>query len=235
MMKLDVFLNDFAVRCFRDTADADYIAARLSYRAGLTAQYLWSSQQAIEKYLKCILLLNRIKAGDVNHDLDAAQKRVEMNGIALNLTPVSKAFISHVDSCAQCRYLEISWFSFGREIVELDRAVWELRRFCTLDEEPRRVSLRDGSPAPKIRIAGGQLEKILDNAQHPARAPLLWQNGFFGKRIRRRVRAWAGFTAVNSPLFLYPQFVDEVAKYVRLPNPLRKAYREAARERHQEE
>jgi hypothetical protein len=59
----------------------------------------------------------------------------------------------------------------------------------------------------------------------------MWQNGFVGKRTRRRVRAWAGFTAVNSPLFLNPQFVDEVAKYVHLPNPLKKAYRDAARER----
>jgi hypothetical protein len=230
MMKLDVFLNDFAIRCFRDTADGDYIAARLSYQAGLTAQYLWSSQQAIEKYLKCILLLSRIKAADVKHNLDAALNRVEANGIALNLTPASKEFISHVDSCAQCRYLEISWFSFGREIVALDRAVWELRRFCTLDEEPRRVWLRDGSPAPKIRIAGGQLEKILDNPQHPARAPLLWQNGFFGRRTRRRVRTWSGFSFANSPLFLNPHFVDEVAKYVYLPSSLKNAYREAARE-----
>jgi HEPN domain-containing protein len=113
-MDVEAFLDDFAKRCFRDTADGDYIAARLSYRAGLTMQYLWSSQQAIEKYLKCILLLNRIKATKVRHDLEAALKLIEPN-IHLGLTPKSKEFIAHIDSCAQCRYLEISWFSFGRD------------------------------------------------------------------------------------------------------------------------
>lgn len=229
-MDVEVFLDDFATRCFRDTADGDYIAARLSYRAGLTMQYLWSSQQAIEKYFKCILLLNRTKATDVRHDLGAALKRIEAN-INLGLTSRSKEFIAHIDSCAQCRYLEISWFAFGREIIDLDRVVWELRRFCTRDTTLRSVALHDGCAAPKLRIHGGYLEKILDNPNHPARAPLLWQNGFIGKKRRRRVRVWKGFTFVNSPLYLFPQFVDEVAKYVLLPKPLQAAYRDAAREK----
>src|SRR5688572_4958760 len=55
-------LNNFAVRSFRDVADGDYIAARLSFRSQLIPQFLWQSLQAIEKYLKCILVLNRIKA-----------------------------------------------------------------------------------------------------------------------------------------------------------------------------
>ena len=47
MLDTEVLLNDFAVRCFRDIADADYIAARMAYRADLMMQYLWASQQAI--------------------------------------------------------------------------------------------------------------------------------------------------------------------------------------------
>ncbi len=61
-MSTDILLNDFAIRSFRETADCDYIAARLSFRAGLVPQFLWQSLQAIEKYLKCILVLNRIRA-----------------------------------------------------------------------------------------------------------------------------------------------------------------------------
>src|SRR3954451_19148338 len=68
-MKIELLLNDFAIRSFRDVGDGDYVSARVTYRAGLTMQYLWASQQAIEKYLKCILLLNRIPALDVKHDL----------------------------------------------------------------------------------------------------------------------------------------------------------------------
>ena len=44
-------LNSWAFRSFRDIADGDYIAARLAYRAQLPAQFLWASQQALEKYL----------------------------------------------------------------------------------------------------------------------------------------------------------------------------------------
>ena len=65
----EVLINDFATRSFRDTADGDYIAARLAYRARLSQNFLWSSLHAIEKYLKCILILNRIKAPQ-GHDLE---------------------------------------------------------------------------------------------------------------------------------------------------------------------
>ena len=51
-------LNLFAIRSFRDVADNDYIAARLAYRAHLPGQFLWSCEQAIEKYLKFILFLS---------------------------------------------------------------------------------------------------------------------------------------------------------------------------------
>lgn len=44
--------NHFAIRSFRDVADADYIAARLAYRAQLPVQFLWASQQTLEKSLK---------------------------------------------------------------------------------------------------------------------------------------------------------------------------------------
>lgn len=49
---MNQLLNDFAIRCFRDVADDDYIAARMACPTELVLQYLWASQQAIEKYLK---------------------------------------------------------------------------------------------------------------------------------------------------------------------------------------
>ena len=61
-MDKKILINDFAIRSFRDIADYDYISARMAYRAKLLPQFLWLGLQAIEKYLKCILLLNRIKA-----------------------------------------------------------------------------------------------------------------------------------------------------------------------------
>ena len=76
MTHMDMSLNDFAVRSFREIADGDYIAARLSFRASLMPQFLWQSLEAIEKYLKCILVLNRIRAPR-SHDLTELLEMLE--------------------------------------------------------------------------------------------------------------------------------------------------------------
>jgi HEPN domain len=214
----DQLLNDFAIRSFRDIADGDYIAARMACRAEMVVQYLWASQQAIEKYLKCILLLHRIPAKKVFHDLGAGLSAINNSGkLTIDLTKGTQEFIDYLDQYGVFRYLEVSNHAFGHDLVRLDRAVWELRRFCTLAPEPRQSALRDGFPAPKVRIPGGHLEMIIDGPKHRAREPLLWQNGFFGKRVRRKVKIKGWLKASNSPLYLNPQILDEVLKYIYLP------------------
>jgi hypothetical protein len=226
LMTADVLLNDFAIRSFRDIADADYIVARMACRAGLVSQYLWASQQSIEKYLKCILLLNRIPARQVKHDLGAALCKINSSGmLALDLTVPTKKFIDYLDSFGRFRYLEISNYAFSSDIVRLDRTVWELRRYSTLSCLPRTIKVQEGVSPPKLRLLGGYLEKIIDNLKSPAREPLLWQNAFFGKRTRKRVRVRGGFHATNSPLYLHPEILDEVVKYVYLPKDVEDAYR----------
>jgi hypothetical protein len=94
----DGAINDFAIRSFRNIADGDYIAARMACRAVLLPQFLWGSQQAIEKYLKCILLLNRIPARKVFHDLAAALREVNNSGkLALDVTEPTRKFIERID------------------------------------------------------------------------------------------------------------------------------------------
>src|SRR5688500_8202975 len=147
-LRTDALLNDFAIRSFRDIADGDYIAARMAGRAALLPQFLWAGQQAVEKYLKCILLLNRIPATSVKHNLALALQTLERSGkIELELTQPSKDFITHLDTYGRFRYLEISHWGEGRAIVLLDRAVWEVRRYCTLG--PRGAKLVEGVPAPR--------------------------------------------------------------------------------------
>jgi hypothetical protein len=92
-------------------------------------------------------------------------------------------------------------------------------------QEPRQEQLRNGVVAPRVRIPGGYLEKILDDSKNQAREPLLWQNGFFGKRTRKRVRLRKWFHAQNAPLYLNPQILDEVLKYVHIPRRLKAGYR----------
>jgi hypothetical protein len=129
----DRHLNSWAFRSFRDIADGDYIAARMAYRAQLPAQFLWASQQALEKYLKCILFIRRIPATRVRHHLKPALDLIEQTEIGLSLTERSRAFIGRVDEVGRYRYMEASFFVEWRWILSLDQAVWELRRFCTLD------------------------------------------------------------------------------------------------------
>ena len=97
-MNVDALLNDFALRCFRDSADQDYIAARMSYRAALIPQFHWSGLQAVEKYLKAILLLNRIEATSVNHDLNRALERAKKLPFEIKLSHLATEFIQHLDT-----------------------------------------------------------------------------------------------------------------------------------------
>jgi hypothetical protein len=224
-ISIDDALNDFAIRCFRDEGDADYISARMAFRAALDGPVLWASQQTIEKYLKCILLLNRIKARDIYHELDKALDCLA--GFPLDLTPATTSFIEHVDAFGKSRYLEVSRVAYGRDIVRLDRAVWELRRYCTLSESPRLIKLLRGvpPPKPKVQLPGGYLESIIDEPNDPAREPLLWRNLFFGVRTRRYVRVSGWTKAKNSPLYVTPQVLDEVLTYVHIPKAVVTAYR----------
>jgi hypothetical protein len=76
---LEMHINDFARRAFRDIADMDYIAARLALRNELIPQFLWSSLQAFEKYFKFILLMNRLSSKGLGHDIASALKEVRDN------------------------------------------------------------------------------------------------------------------------------------------------------------
>jgi HEPN domain-containing protein len=110
-----MLLNDFAYRCFRDIADQDYIAARLAYHHYLPEPSLWQSQQAIEKYLKCILLLHRIPATKVFHNLaEALTLTQQITDPAINLTSATNDFISHIDVYGTDRYLTNSSVSLAK-------------------------------------------------------------------------------------------------------------------------
>ena len=223
-------LNDFAIRSFRDVADADYIAARLAYRAQLPVQFLWASQQALEKYLKFILFLERIKTKKLGHELSPALKAIEDGGLALDLTKSTQRFIASIDRTGRFRYMEVSFVVWWHWIIALDRAVWELRRFCTSSPAPRNLRLVDGEVAPRYRLKEGYLEKVLDARQNPAREHLLWHNGFLG-RSRKKVTVRGSFIAVNAPLFNHPELVDQLAGLAFLPAELAKAYRKMAADR----
>lgn len=222
-------MNYWAFSSFRDVADGDYIAARMAYRAQLPVQFLWASQQALEKYLKCILFIRRISAPQLKHDLKPALDLIEAHDVGLHLTERSRTLLDHIDGVGRYRYMEASFFVDWRWIVSLDQAVWELRRFCTLDPKATSATLVEGQWAPRVRIVGGHLEKILAKHENPAREPLLWHHGYFG-RARPTVTIRGGFTAVNSPLVHTAELLDEILKYAYIPRDVVKVYRKRASE-----
>jgi len=243
MKNIDAYINSFASQCFRDVADRDYISARMCYRAGLIPQFHWAALQAFEKYFKAILLYNRIKAKNIGHSLSEAQKAVSKVPFSIRLSETSKKLIDHLDDYGRFRYLETSYFIHGPKLVELDKAVWELRRYCRvlnyslpipgkdpkpmLDLELERNETAEKRPPQEFHVVGGALEAILGKKTHPARAPLVWQNGFYGSSRRKRVTVPTHTYAENSPLFLYPELLDYVLEYIYIPKEVVAAYRAA--------
>jgi hypothetical protein len=241
-MNKEILLNDFAIRSFRDVADYDYICARMAARTMLIPQFLWLALQAIEKYLKCILLLNRIPAKQIGHKvgfgLSHARKNVPFE---IRLSNGSEELIEHLDTYGRFRYLETPFHVFGLELPQLDRTVWEIRRYCTiinyclklndgstkemLQLEIEKIKKSESKPPQHFRVHGGFLEKIIDDKKNPAREPLVWQNLYYGRRPKKNIQLVKFSHSTNSPLSLHPEILDDVLKYVFLPKDIVEAYR----------
>lgn len=244
---IDAKINSFATRAFRDVADQDYIAARLSYRHGLYSQFYWQALQALEKYLKAILLYNRIKANDINHNLCKAIEYTNRLPFKMERRADTDNFIQNLAKFGRFRYLEVSYYIHGAQLVHLDQAVWDIRRYCRvlnyeimcsngktknmLNLELDAIKRTEDKAAQCFQINGGLLEKIIEDKAHPARKALVWQNLFFGKALRKRVSMLTPSSAVNSPLYLYPEILEEVLKYVYLPKEVVSAYRKQLHEK----
>jgi len=239
--RLERSLNSFATQSFRDQADRDYIAARLACRYELFPQFLWSSHQAIEKYLKAILLYNRINATEVGHDLAAAMSLTKQLPFQIELSSRSRKFIDHLANCGEFRYLDVPYHVAGYVLVDLDLAVWEVRRFCQvldvfgkvlppqaqalLEKAKAELARSSAEPRYKFHLHGGLLEKILKDRKHPSRSALQWQNAAYGVRSRATVRAKHHLHAQNPHLYLYPEMLDELLKFVFIPRRLAGGYR----------
>ena len=85
-----------------------------------------------------------------------------------------------------------------------------------LEHELAAVEYAEQKAPQAFNIVDGRLEKIIAHKSHPARAGLIWQNAFYGKKRRKGVWHLTKLQLGNAPLFTYPEMVDEVCKYVHL-------------------
>jgi hypothetical protein len=236
-------IDRFAIRCFRDTGDLDYIAARLCYRSGLIPQFHWQALQCLEKYFKTIFLLNRVKAKNISHDLDKALRLFKELPFEIKLSESSYSLIDHLTKFGKNRYFEYPYYLHGPKLVELDKTVWEIRHYCyqmnySVLLNNKYVSLLEThlkmineSLSPKntssilIPNLSGKLEEIVSNKDHISRGALVWQNAFFGLKRRKVVKQQVHALSENSPLSLNPSLVHEINDYVALSKPAMSEYK----------
>ena len=245
---MHILINDFAIRSFRETADKDYIAARMAYRAKLIQPFLWSALHCMEKYIKGILVLNRVEAHRGHSVLPGIERMKRHGKFELDLTADTVEFIKKLEEYgAEYRYYEVSYHIQPYDIIRFDRAVWELRRYCQpldydivdlngdtvnfLEYELGRIHSAKAKKEKGTCIMEGILETIIKNKDHPAREALIWNNLFFGPSRRKGVRMQASWESGNSPFFLYPEIIDEVVKYVYIPKAIAEGVRQYAKQK----
>lgn len=246
---MHILVNDFAIRSFRETADKDYITARMAYRARLIQPYRWSALHSLEKYVKGILLLNRVDTKNLGHSVLPGIERMKQHGkFELDISAgTAKLIKSLEDDGAEDRYYLVSYDIEPFDIARFDRAVWELRRYCQpldyetvdlngktvtlLTHELNRVHRAKEKHEKGTCITGGILEKIIGKQDHPAREALIWNNLFFGPSRRKAVKMRPGWEAGNSPFFLHPEIINEVVKYVYIPNDIAEGVRQFAKQK----
>lgn len=245
---MHILINDFAIRSFRETADKDYIAARMAYRARLIQPFLWSALHCMEKYIKGILVLNRVEAHRGHSVLPGVERMKRQGKFELDLSADTVQFIKKLeDYGAEYRYYEVSYDIQPHDLIRFDRAVWELRRYCQpldydivdlkgetvnlLAHELRRVQSAKERNEKGTCIMGGVLETIIKKKDHPAREALIWNNLFFGPSRRKGVTMQASWESGNSPFFLHPEIIDEVVKYVYIPKGIAASVRQFAKQK----
>jgi hypothetical protein len=161
----------------------------------------------------------------VGHDIDKALSLTEKLPFEIKLSTRSRKFISHLSEVGEYRYIDVPFHVNGYVLIDLDLAVWEIRRYCQvlkvldkqlpIDEQKRLdqansdLENSENTPRHKFRLHGGFLEKITDDKKHPSRSALLWQNPCFGTRNRTKVKAMNHFSMQNPLLYLYPEMLDE--------------------------
>jgi len=242
------WINDFAIRCFRDTGDGDYIAARLALKAGLATQAIWSGLQAVEKYLKCMLLLRRVSSKGVGHNIAEGLRLVnDRLGYDIILPNDEQAVFSHLAESGGDRYLVVSLHLLDQELSGLDSLVWRLRQYCDVldvehyNDEPseeilfrnlQKIKARLGGEPVQGRLESGVLEKILSDRHSRAYEGLVWRNAMFGGgHLINSSAEDFNFVATNSPLYLNPQIVRAVSKLVHLPKGALEAFEALAMQR----
>jgi hypothetical protein len=225
-------------------ADQDYIAARILHRYNLRPQFLWAALQAIEKYIKGIILYNRVSTKGLCHDLEAGLERLsKIRDIPFQIPDDVKKFIIYLNGEGANRYFEHQAYTLGMEIFYLDRTVWHLRRYCywmrgqddfgdgrvleRLPLEIRAVHSVSEREAHKYRILGGYLEVVLAKRESGLRKHLVRKNFYYGSYKKQRVKnIQIQMWSANPTHYMHPEIFEDLSKLVQFCEEVRRVFRD---------
>lgn len=144
-LEIDSMIDD----TYLASADQDYVVARWSFENELYSNFLWSSAQCVEKYLKCILLHHRISVRELDHNLITAWTLVQKKCPHIVIAPfydvpqiTGKHFRCSDDTPGKfveglndtgdpdVRYLQIHFSLDFSDLMKLDQLVFSLRKNC---------------------------------------------------------------------------------------------------------
>jgi len=237
------YINDFANRSFRDFADQDYIMARMAYRKEFDQQFLWCSLQAIEKYLKAILIYNRTSTKGLSHDLTKALSRVkEISDLEFALpSPDLEEFIEYISIYGADRYLSRPTHIKRGALLTLDKTVWCIRRYCFFMHQVIHKNGKDKdlfefnktkATNPyyeeyrhKYTIFNGYLENVI-RKNSPSYEDLVWKNFFYGRVKKHKIKNFTFRSSSNNPTHsLHPEIFYTLQKYVDFPKSIKNEYK----------
>lgn len=236
MVTTDAWVDAFIDTSFRDAADEDYIAARAAFRLELNHTFLWASLQMAEKYLKAILLYNRVSTVDLGHHVEKAFERLDrIADIPFAFPPDVKLFVEYVNQEGPNRYRGLPSSLRGDALIGLDRTAWHLRRYSYnvrgdrsdpshLADELASIKPDQLEERGTFRIAGGFLEKVLEQPSK-RREHLVWKNFWYGARPRHRIEAFPHRFSWNQPVhFMKPEVYFALKSLVKFEPAVREHF-----------
>lgn len=236
-------VNDFANRSFRDLADQDYVSARIAYRMEFDQQFRWCSLQAIEKYLKAILIYNRVSAKGIRHDLNKALMRIEnITDLEFYLPSSDVAdFIKYISDYGSDRYLSHPTHLKDSALLTLDKTVWSIRRYCFFMRQVIQVKgeakelfelNKQEATNPyfeekrhKYRVFNGYLEKIIEK-RLPPYDNLVWKNFFYGRVKKHKIKNFRFRMSSQNPTHaIHNEVFDTLDSLVDFPKAIKMLYK----------
>lgn len=203
---------------FLDLADEDYLSARLLYKNWFHEQFIILGQQAIEKYLKSILLYNLISIKEKWHNL---WKLFEDVNLKLNVNiedykEIESKILYFFEWAENIKY-RVDWSYVNHEsLIYLDKFLFFYRKYCQSKYRFRYDN-----------IFQWKLEKIInkckDNEFRFKYSILSWNNEYWGiNKKKHRLNKKYSF---KNPVFWWEDEINFLKEYIKIPKILEDSFK----------